>query len=251
MTFLALDTHHAAPLTLSLDAVSLALLRTISSGRAPHPALGGPAGARARRRLVAQGAITAFGELTEESRHLVAPIERADRTLQIHVAGAWPRSRQIWTDGSRSTALTPRPDGTLTISSCRHRHLGAELTTWLGIRPLPEPTRRTARVVEAGDLIELSAALSAGDHGAAAALASQPMRASRRHLFGELVSGNATAWTIDALPVGRPERHRSVTAIDAGRDGWWLSSALEGARSDELVPVGVAAVYVALSQLIR
>ncbi len=90
---------------LNLDASELALLRSIAAGCAPHPSLSGPAGCRARKRLVDAGFLDADGRLTTAAEHLVEPIVAPERVLRLHALAPKPQSRQVWIGGSPTPPL--------------------------------------------------------------------------------------------------------------------------------------------------
>jgi len=221
MTLLAPDNrrlqHRGS--TLRLDPPALALLRVLVSGReAQHPVFGGPLGLAARRLLIDQGALHPDGSPTSSSRALLGPVRCA--TVRVHARVSEPvtRDRTIWITDQGATVATPHADGTLALRLEDPSDVGAGLVSWLGVRPLPE---REGRAAWSGD--------PADPH----------------------VRDAHTAWLVERH-VAHPAAMRWVGAIDAGHDGWRIA---RGSHVDRGVhasfePVGVAAVYVALSHLV-
>ena len=235
---------------LVLDQLSLALLRTLTSGATMHPALRGPAGELAAARLAAIGAITTRGTLSADARRLLGPITTAPRRLSMLALGAEARRRQVWVGSESTTTATPHADGTITLSSIPTTALGADLLTWLAVRPLPEPPGRATRVCRSDELLRLAADLASQRHEAALATL-RGVPSSRRRLIADVLGGSASAWSVTST-VGHA-RHTVVTALDVGAQGWWLHTSLASDCDGDipLAPVGVASVYVALARLIR
>lgn len=220
MTLLAPENRRLRhpPTVFRLDAPALALLRALATGGARHPVFGGPSGQAAHRLLVDQGAIAADGRLTPPTRAMLEALRHPSRRLQVSVRGTTERHRTIWIGDQAATVATPRPDGALVLRLTDPAHIGAELVSWLGVRPLPEREGRTGWSASPLDLGTPDA---------------------------------RTAWVIERHS-GDPAAMRWVAAVDAGREGWRMAS---GSAEDRqatctFAPVGVAAIYVALSHLV-
>lgn len=238
--------------TYVLDSVSMAMFRTIVGGHAPHPALGGPEGARARRRLHDLGILTSGGELSDHATEITEPMSQPTSRLQIGVTGLLTRSRCVWIRSGRCTIAAPNADATLTLSSLPTSDLGRDLITWLGVRPLPEATGRERFLCNPSDLVDFSSALSANDHVSALRAANRAMHPTQRDLLAAVLRNCAKVWTITHEPIAHPSPARTTIAVDSGRDGWRLGTA-SGPTTHEtltLAPVGVAAIYVALSHVV-
>jgi hypothetical protein len=221
MTLLAPDNrrlqHRAS--TLRLDPPALALLRALASGRAAqHPVFGGPVGQAARRLLIDQGALHPDGTPTPSSRALLGPVRCA--TVRVHARVSEPveRDRTIWITDQGATVATTHADGTLALRLEDPSDIGAGLVSWLGIRPLPELEGRAAWSAEPAD---------------------------------PQVPNAHTAWLVERHGP-HPAATRWVGAVDAGHDGWRIARGSHVDRDAHACfePVGVAAVYVALSHLV-
>lgn len=234
-----------------LDNVSMAMFRTIVGGHAPHPALGGSEGARARRRLHDLGILTPGGELSDHATEIIEPMSQPTSRTQIDVTGDPTRSRCIWIRNGRCTIATPNPDATLTLSSLPTSDLGRDLITWLGVRPLPEATDREPLLCNPTDLVEFCSALSADDHVSALRVADRAMHPTQRYLLSEVLRHGATIWAIRHEPIAHPSSTCTTIAVDSGHDGWRLGTST-GHATDGIIrlsPVGVAAIYVGLSHV--
>lgn len=221
MTLLAFDpprTHDSA-MALRLDRASFALLRALASGGAAyHPVFGGTLGREAFRRLVDQSAITADGSLLPTTVQLLTPLRRPTNRLVARISDPTARCRTIWSTSSEATVATHRDDGTVMLRSCAPTAIGSELVTWLGVRPLPEPPRRSTW--------------------------SGPIDDPRFPL-------THVHWSIERI-CDKPRSRSTIAAIDAGHDGWRL--ARQALHRDGTVarfePVGISEIYLALSHLI-
>ena len=221
MTLLAPDDPalHQDATMLRLDPPAVALLRALAvGGAARHPVFGGPAGQAARRLLTDQGALDADGALTPPTTTLLEPLRRPRFRLLARVHGPTERRRAIWVGERAATVATPHPDGTLALRHEEPSRIGADLVSWLGVRPLPEREGRSAWSCRPLDLT---------------------------------MPGTHTAWVVERR-VDDPASMRWVAAVDAGRDGWRTASgsAADRRSASTFRPVGVAAVYVALSHMV-
>ena len=235
-----------------LDNVSMAMFRTIVGGHAPHPALGGPEGARARRRLHDLGILTPGGGLSDHASEIIEPMSQPTSRVQIDITGHTARSRCIWIRNGRCTIAAPNADATLTLSSVPISDLGRDLITWLGVRPLPEATERETLLCSPTDLVEFCSALSANDHVSALRVSDRAMHPTQRDLLSEVLRRGATVWAIRHESIAHPSPTRTTIAVDSGRDGWRLGTSTRHATDEtmRLSPVGVAAIYVALSHVV-
>ena len=150
--------------------------------------------------------------------HLLEPLRRPRFRLLARVHGPTERRRAIWVGERAATVATPHPDGTLALRHEEPSRIGADLVSWLGVRPLPEREGRSAWSCRPLDLT---------------------------------MPGTHTAWVVERR-VDDPASMRWVAAVDAGRDGWRTASgsAADRRSANTFRPVGVAAVYVALSHMV-
>lgn len=221
MTLLAPDNRrlHDESTMLRLDPPALALLRAlVTGGAAQHPVFGGPAGQAARRLLLDQAAIDSGGGLSPSTWALLGPLRRPSRRLQAQVSGPTGRHRTIWVGDHGATVATPLSDGTIVLRRADPTHIGAELVSWLGIRPLPERSGRSSWTACPLD---------------------------------PEVPDAQTTWIVERH-AGNPASRCWVSAIDSGRDGWRTASGSGSHRPRTVTfePVGVATIYVALSHLV-
>lgn len=238
-------------LTLHLDRTTLALLRSVTTGRALHPSLTGPAGQRARRRLVEAGAIDEASHLTPSAAALLAPILAPTRVVGAHRVGSEAHHHQIWFSTTGATVAEPDRSGAVTLRAFDRACLGTSLLHWLDVRPLPEPNGRGPMRATAADLVELTRALQSGEHPRAARLATEAATSEARSLMAHLVLGDASAWVVTTRPTRVSDHGTWCAAVDAGRDGWRFATGDDTAYRQQvrLEPVGVTEIYVALARI--
>lgn len=239
-------------LTLHLDTTTLALLRSAAAGRALHPSLTGPAGQRARRRLVEAGAIDEALHLTSSAAALLAPILVSSRVVGAHRVGSEAHHHQIWFSDTGATVAEPDFSGSVTLSSFDRACFGTSLLHWLDVRPLPEPSERGPVRASAADLVALTRALLAAEHPRAARLATEAATSDARSLMARLVLGDARAWVVTTRPTRASDHGTWCAAVDSGGDGWRFATgdATTYQQQVRLEPVGVTEIYVALARII-
>lgn len=200
-------------------------------------------------RLLAQGLIGPDGELSDRGWRLCEPLASPERVLRLTRIDTRAAHRRIWIAGPRAVIADPLGSDASTFTEIPIDELGRQLVTWLGIRPLPAPPDRRPRPCRPTALTRRAEedALGRGTESPVD-LTSRPPRDRRRLDVDE---DDATTWVITESTDGHLTRR--LTALDGGREGWWLAGDTHAPDDDDVLlhPCDVAAVHVAVAAYAR